>query len=233
MVKDFFRYTKDLREEIKSHVFNQSSRIETKEVRDIILQRQQKSSYIKGITSYYLHRGLNGNLSHNDLISLAGAVEVYSTSMVLIDNLVDRHTQRDGETTYLKEYGPEMTGLASVYMANVGLLKLAPYLNNFFGITEVDGIDAIGKAITSAVSMDVEKPTSPQQILEDIVRVNGITLGFPIGLVASTATDNKLIIFETSRFVFAQSPYFSSWASKSNLDGAQEPNTPPTLVGGS
>jgi len=40
-------------------------------------------------------------------------------------------------------------------------------------------------------------------------------------------------LFETSRFVFAQSPYFSSWASKSNLDGAQEPNTPPTLVGGS
>ena len=40
-------------------------------------------------------------------------------------------------------------------------------------------------------------------------------------------------MFETSRFVFAQSPYFSSWASKSNLDGAQEPNTPPTLVGGS
>ena len=38
---------------------------------------------------------------------------------------------------------------------------------------------------------------------------------------------------ETSRFVFAQSPYFSSWASKSNLDGAQEPNTLPTLVGGS
>jgi len=28
---------------------------------------------------------------------------------------------------------------------------------------------------------------------------------------------------ETSRFVFAQSPYFSSWVSKSNLDGAQEP----------
>ncbi|MEK6933328.1 MAG: hypothetical protein AABW75_00455 [Nanoarchaeota archaeon] len=28
---------------------------------------------------------------------------------------------------------------------------------------------------------------------------------------------------ETSRFVFAQSPYFSSRASKSNLDGAQEP----------
>ena len=27
---------------------------------------------------------------------------------------------------------------------------------------------------------------------------------------------------ETSRFVFAQSPYFSSWVSKSNLDGAQE-----------
>ncbi|MEK6933572.1 MAG: hypothetical protein AABW75_01710 [Nanoarchaeota archaeon] len=34
-------------------------------------------------------------------------------------------------------------------------------------------------------------------------------------------------IIETSRFVFAQSPYFSSRASKSNLDGAQEPEHAP------
>lgn len=33
--------------------------------------------------------------------------------------------------------------------------------------------------------------------------------------------------FETSRFAFAQSPYFSSWVSKSNLDGAQEPKHAP------
>lgn len=197
---DFFKDTKGLKEEIKSNVLNQFGKIQTKKVKDIVLQRQQNSSYIKGITSYYIHRGLNGSLSHNDLVDLAGAVEVYSTSMVLIDNLVDRHNQREGETTYLREYGPEMMGLASVYATNVGLLKLAPYLNNFFGITEVDGLDAIGKAITSAVSMDVEKPTQPQQILENIVRVNGITLGFPLGLVASTATNDKLAIFEMIRY---------------------------------
>ncbi|MEK6933309.1 MAG: hypothetical protein AABW75_00345 [Nanoarchaeota archaeon] len=33
--------------------------------------------------------------------------------------------------------------------------------------------------------------------------------------------------FDTSRFVFAQSLYFSSRASKSNLDGAQEPKHAP------
>jgi len=38
--------------------------------------------------------------------------------------------------------------------------------------------------------------------------------------------------FETSRFVFAQSPYFSSWASKSNLDGAQEPKHAPDFSQG-
>lgn len=200
METDFFRDTSELKEEIKSNVLNQFDKVQTKEVRDIVLQRQQSSSYIKGITSYCIHKGLNGSLSHNDLIDLAGAVEIYSTSMVLIDNLVDRHNQRDGETTYLQEYGPEMMGLASVYATNVGLLKLAPYLHNFFGITEVDGFDAIGKAITSAVSMDVEKPKQPQQILENIVRVNGITLGFPLGLVASTATNDKLSIFEMMRY---------------------------------
>ncbi|MEK6933246.1 MAG: hypothetical protein AABW75_00025 [Nanoarchaeota archaeon] len=34
---------------------------------------------------------------------------------------------------------------------------------------------------------------------------------------------------ETLRFVFAQSPYFSSRASKSNLDGAQEPEHAPNF----
>ena len=200
MEVDFFKDTKRLREEIKSNILSQFSKIQTKEVKDIVLQRQQSSSYIKGITSYCIHKGLNGSLPHNDLIDLAGAIEIYSTSMVLIDNLVDKHNQRDGETTYLQEYGLEMMGLASVYTTNVGLLKLAPYLHNFFGITEVDGLDAIGKAITSAVSMDVEKPTQPQQILENIVRVNGITLGFPLGLVASTAMNDKLTIFEMMRY---------------------------------
>lgn len=200
MERDFFRDTEKLKDEIKANVFNHFVKVENRQMRDIVLQRQQKSSYIKGIASYYLHKGLNGRLSHRAMIDLAGAVEIYSTSMVLIDNLVDKHNQRDGETTYLKEYGPEMMGLASVYATNVGLLKLSPYLNNFFGITEVDGFDAIGKAITSAVSMDLEHPTQPSQILENIVKVNGITLGFPLGLVASTATNNNLTIFEIMRY---------------------------------
>ena len=34
-------------------------------------------------------------------------------------------------------------------------------------------------------------------------------------------------VFKTSRFVFAQSPHFSSRVSKSNLDGAQEPEHVP------
>jgi len=200
MEKDFFRNTEKLRDEIKANIFNHFEKVENRQVRNIVLQRQQKSSHIKGITSYYLHQGLNGRLSHREMIDLAGAIEIYSTSMVLIDNLVDKHNQRDGETTYLEEYGPEMMGLASVYATNAGLLKLFPYLNNFFGITEVDCFDAIGKAITSAISMDIDRPTKPSQILENIVKVNGITLGFPLGLVASTATDNKLTIFEIMRY---------------------------------
>ena len=35
--------------------------------------------------------------------------------------------------------------------------------------------------------------------------------------------NQKMIILETSRFVFVQFPYFNLRASKSNLDGAQEP----------
>ena len=200
MDRNFFKDTERLRDEIKANVLNHFRKVVNRQVSDIVLQRQQKSSYIKGITSYHLHKGLGGKLPHEKIIDLAGAVEIYSTSMVLIDNLLDKHNQRDGETTYLKEYGPEMMGLASVYATNVGLLKLSPYLNNFFGVTEVDGLDAIGKAITSAVSMDIDHPSEPTQILENIVKVNGITLGFPLGLVASTATGSKLTIFEIMRY---------------------------------
>ena len=48
--------------------------------------------------------------------------------------------------------------------------------------------------------MDVGHPTKPSEILENIVKVNGITLGFPLGLVASTSTNNKLSIFEMMRY---------------------------------
>ncbi|MBS3071838.1 class 1 isoprenoid biosynthesis enzyme [Candidatus Pacearchaeota archaeon] len=200
MERNFFRDTEKLKDEIKAKVFNNFTKVGNQKVRDIVLQRQKNSRYIKGVTSYYLHKGLNGKLSYNDAIDLAAAIEIYSTSMVLIDNLIDKHEQRDEETTFLEEYGPEMMGLASIYAANIGLFKLFPYLNNFFRITEADGFDAIGKAITSAVSMDVERPTQSSQILENIVRVNGITLGFPLGLVASTATSDKSTIFEIMRY---------------------------------
>ena len=39
------------------------------------------------------------------------------------------------------------------------------------------------------------------------------------------------MLVETSRFVFAQSPYFSSRVSKTNLDGAQEPEHAPDFTG--
>lgn len=200
MSKNFFEETRGLREEIKKGVISQCAKIENKQVKDIVLQRQEGASYIKGITSYYLHKGLGGGLSRIEIIKLAEAVEIYSTSMVLIDNLIDKHNKRDGNTTYLEEYGPEMMGLASVYTANIGLLKLSPYLENFFKLMEVDGVDAVGKAITSAVSMDIEHPTDPAKILENIVKVNGITLGFPLGLIASTARVDKKVIFEIMRY---------------------------------
>lgn len=200
MEQNFFTKTQELREEIGNSLINYLEKVENDKIKDILMQRQTTSRYIKGITSYYLHKGLGGKFSHKELINFAAAVEIYSTSMVLIDNLIDKHFQRDGKTTYLKEYGPEMTALGSLYAANVGLLKLSRYLQNFFEVTEFEGHDAVGKAITSAVSMDIEHPKKPNQILENIIRVNGITLGFPLGLVASTATEDKMTIFEIMRY---------------------------------
>ena len=197
---NFFNETKKLKEEIGKDIAASFEEIENRQIKEILMQRQLTSRYIKGITSYYLHRGLGGKFSHNKLINLATAIEIYSTSMVLIDNLIDKHTKRNGRTTCLKEYGPEMTGLASLYASNVGLLRLSPYLQNFFKITGINGYDAVGKAITGAVAMDIEHPTKPNQILEEITKVNGITLGFPLGLVASTAINDKMKIFGIIRY---------------------------------
>jgi hypothetical protein len=44
MERDFFKNTRELRENIKLNVFDQFNKIQTKKVKDIVLQRQQSSS---------------------------------------------------------------------------------------------------------------------------------------------------------------------------------------------
>jgi len=46
----------------------------------------------------------------------------------------------------------------------------------------------------------------------------------------SNEKEEKIDEIETSRFAFAQSPYFNSRVSKSNLDGAQEPEHAPEFI---
>jgi len=185
----FFEKTKDLREKIREEVIGSLKKISNEKIRKILLQRVKSSFFLKGIIADYIHQGLGGNLSDKERLNLISGLEIYSSSLVLLDNLLDKHYIRNGETTYLSEFGPEMHALASQYATHMGLFKMLPYLRNFIGFSKYF-YQYIDNAITGAIEMDVEHPKNSEESLEYISKVNGFTLGAPLALIATTATRN-------------------------------------------
>ena len=199
MSKNFFKETTSIKRKIKSFVEKDFSKIKDYRIKQILLQRQNTSSFIKGLITYYIHKGLEGQFSEEESIAFAGALEIYSTSFVILDNIVDNHQIRNNQITYLKEYGPRLNVLALQYATHFGLFKLMPYTNKFKKITEKLNIESIENAIEGAIeamiSMDIDKPKNSKILKEIISKVNGITLGSPLALAASTATNNEFKIF--------------------------------------
>ena len=200
MARDFFEETKDLKEKIKNFIKEDFSKIKDPRIREILLQRQATSSFIKGISAYYIHRGLNGPLSEEESIELAGILEIYSTGLVILDNIVDNHEIRNNQTTYLREHGHGLNTLASQYSTHIGLIRLVPYISRFQRVMGGLGENSIEEAIEGMISMDIDKPRDSVTSKETIARVNGITLGMPLALVASTASEDKYVIYDTLKY---------------------------------
>lgn len=190
METNFFKDTENVREEIYKNVSSKFTNLENDSIKDILLQRQKTSSYLKGITSYLIHNGLSGPLNHGKNIDLASAIETYSTGLVILDNIIDSHKIRNNETTYLEEHGLQKNILAANYAIHLGLLDLAPFLNNL--TTSKLGIDSdfLKNSLEGILLMDIEKPTDSLSILDSISKVNGNSLSIPLAITASNATND-------------------------------------------
>lgn len=190
MEENFFERTVGIKEDIKRE-FEENLRFTKDErVRRILQQRKDTSSFIKGISSYLIHNGLEGPLSKKRNLELAANLELYSTALVVLDNIVDGHTERNNQTTYLEEYGVGLNVVAMQYATNISLFNISKYISDATKFTGNIGQRAIGKAIDGMVSMDLDKPKNPKSIKKAIAKVNGITLAAPLALTASIAIKN-------------------------------------------
>lgn len=197
---NFYEKTREIREEIKERVRGEFMKIKENRMRNILLQRQETSSFIKGVSSYYICNGLNGSLSHEENLQLASNLEIYSTGLVILDNIIDHHTIRNNKTTFIDEYGIEINTLSSHYAIHIGLLYLMPYIQKFSEIIGDDVVISVGKAIEGMISMDIDKPNTSQLILDSIAKVNGLTLAIPLSLSAVSAITEPSIIYDIIQY---------------------------------
>jgi len=213
----FFEKTKGLREKIREEIIESFKKVSNEKIRKILLQRAKSSFFLKGIIADYIHQGLGGSLSDKKRLNLISGLEIYSSSLVLLDNLLDKHYIRNGETTYLSEFGPEMHALASQYATHAGLFKMLPYLKNFIEFSKY--FQYVDNAITGAVKMDVEHPKNSKESLEYISKVNGFTLGVPLALIATTATKNIFKIMNVFRYGYKSGISFGIYEEIRDLVG--------------
>ena len=200
MNNDFFEETKDIRDRLKKKLDEMIDYVKDNRIKDILNQRHRSSFFVKGISAYLIHKGLNGKLSEQKLLTLAASIELYSTSLVILDNIVDNHDIRNHETTYLREYGKGINSIAMQYATNISLFNLSSYIAAVRKCTWDLSLRAIGKAIDGMLSLDLDKPQNTKDIKNSILKVNGITLAAPLSLVASIATKNPFKIKEIFRY---------------------------------
>ena len=213
----FFEKTKDLKESIKGNVEKTFQTISDKRIKKILMQRTKSSSFIKGIVADCIHCGLEGKFDNDKRIDFASALEIYSGGLVILDNIIDKHYVRNGKTTYLKEFGPEINALASQYSTHLGLIKMAPYLGNFIELcSKFPGVDEV---INGAIKMDLDLPKNLEDVLESICSVNGATFGMPLAIAATTATDDELDILDVFQYGYNAGIAFGIYEEVRDLVG--------------
>lgn len=199
---NFFSETAYIRRRIKESVEKEISCVGDERIQKILLQRQQTASFIKGISAFYLHLGLSGPFSEVENLRFCAAIEICSTGLVISDNIVDNHLQRNGVTTFLEEYGVPLNLLAVQYATHFGLISFGPYVEKFHKLTAELGIRSIPEVLLGVLTMDVDHPDNPQKAMQAIARVNGLTLAVPLALAASTASDDKKTITDVFQYAY-------------------------------
>jgi len=197
---DFYQKNKNLETKIKDAVKKTVSSIKDPEIKRIILQRQETSSYLKGLSSYYIFKGLSKKYNESENIELSKNIELWSTGLVILDNITDNHKIRNNQTTFLEEFGIAKNAVASSYSTHVGMLGLSKYISILNEQTTDLGKLSTSNSVDGAIKMDLIKPSSTREIMDSIAKVNGLTLALPLSISAAAGGGDKGIIYDILKY---------------------------------
>lgn len=217
MTKIFFKESEKLREEIRERIMKKTDGIKHPKIRDIVMQRNSTSSFLKGILAHHIHEGVGGNYASDQKIELATGIEIFCSAGALFDNAIDGHEERNGRTTYLREYGTWMQIAASQYVLHYGLKVLMPFLENF-GKYHSNRY-RIDEAVLGMIEMDIERSDNLQEQIETIEKSNGIFNEVPLVMAATTGTKDKARIEEVEKYGFNLGAGFAIYEEINDLFG--------------
>lgn len=197
---DFYLKNKNIENKIKKKVSEAFSNIGDSEISKILSQRQETSSYIKGLSSYHIYKGMSKNYSEEINLELSKNLEIWSTGLVILDNITDSHELRNNKTTYLKEFGLAKNAVASSYATHIGMIGLSKYISKLKEKTNDLGDLSTSKSVDGAINMDLNHPTTTTEIIDSIAKVNGLTLSLPLSISAAAADGDKKAIYDILRY---------------------------------
>jgi|GEM_PF-3731637 len=196
----FFTESEDIREKLRARILEKTEAIPNLKLKTIILQRHLTSILLKGVLGYLIHEGVGGNLSEDRKLELASGIEIFCSSAAILDNVMDGHKERNGETTYLKEYGEQMQLAASQYVLYHGLKILLPFMGCFN--EKYSDRFRFEESIIGMVKMDIESSGTLEGQIETLERTNGNFNSAPLVIAATTGTENEDKINNIEKYGF-------------------------------
>ncbi len=217
MTRTFFKESEKLREDIRERMMEKTQKIKHPKIRDIVMQRNSTSSFLKGILAYHIHEGVGGNYSSDQKLELATGIEIFCSAGALFDNAIDGHKERNGRTTYLMEYGTWMQLAASQYVLHYGLKIIMPNIENFCKYHSQRY--RIDEAVLGMIGMDIERSNSLEEQIETIEKSNGIFNEVPLIMAATTGTKDKAKIEDVGEYGFNLGAGFAIYEEIKDLLG--------------
>lgn len=184
----FYRQSEEVTEKIRKRIVDLISNIEEIRIRNVLMQRTKSASFIKGVLAYHIHQGLGGTFNDVKRIDFSSKLEIFCSAGAILDNVIDRHEERNGETTYFREYGLNIQLAASQYALHHGLRLLFPFLETFSKkYSEKYKVD---QAVLGMVKTDIDVSSSLEEHLQTIGLSNGLFNEIPLVMAASLVTED-------------------------------------------
>lgn len=196
----FFAGSEGIREKLRTRIFSETETIPNPKIKTIILQRHSTSSLLKGALGYFIHEGVGGSFSEDRKLELASGIEVFCSSAAILDNVMDKHEERNGKTTYLKEYGEQTQLAASQYALYQGLKILLPFLGHFN--ERYSDRFKFEESIIGMIEMDIEPSGTLEGQIKTLEKTNGNFNSAPLVIAATTGTEDEDKIDNIEKYGF-------------------------------